>query len=159
MSVSHAKTASIIYSLSPGRNTYLTHIDEDVGSFQRIFYILIRQKKKKKKKKRGNLLRARTFVVSDAAGRMKETLINHNCQMLLFNHAVPEETQLCLVTKLLICSSLSLSLSRSLSLETLAHTRNSRTHARTLARARWSGGCQVISCTENQLTGASTYTP
>lgn len=34
---------------------------------------------------------------------MKETLINHNCQMLLFQLAVPEETrQRCSVTKLLL---------------------------------------------------------
>lgn len=54
--------------------------------------------------------------------RMKETLIDHICQMFLFSHAVPEDTQLCLGTKLLILS-LSLSLW------------NGRSHARTRARS------------------------
>ena len=83
---------------------------------------------------------------------MKETLINHNCQTLLFNPTVPEETPLCLLTKLLILSlSLSLSLSRSLPVD--ARSTRTRQPARTLGGR--SGGCQVISCTKNQLSGAS----
>lgn len=107
------------------------------------FLILIRQKRNRER----DLLNASAVVASNAPERTKETLINHNCQMFLFDQAVPEETQLCLVTKLLILSvPLALSLSRSLRGRT-------RMHART--HTRWTGGCQVISCTKNQLIGAS----
>lgn len=63
---------------------------------------------------------------------MKEALINHNCQMLLplffSNHAVPEETQLCVVTKLhILWLALCLPLSRS-----LFSRGRARTHARIL---------------------------
>lgn len=62
---------------------------------------------------------------------MAETLTSHICQTLLSAHAVPEDTQLCLVTKLLILSS-ALSLSPDW------------THAHARTRARSIGGREDV---------------